>query len=204
VGGYDISIPAVEDMYFGDNFLHRGLTGLLKTGIGAVEPNTTTEMTVVVSSENDASANARFFGTDNNNKRFEIDCGSSIPKNAPRFYYRMVNNSTNKLRNCSFGMENWSRLWAIGYCIDSDCFMSLYDTAIEKSYNEPNAIDVAFYDGVKLILGSWANRSASLDPMICNIHSVRRYNRVLTAEEIAHNYEIDKARLVYERDILHT
>jgi hypothetical protein len=45
-----------------------------------------------------------------------------------------------------------------------------------------------------LYLGSYSWTSGRKRVFMGGIHSVRIYNRALTAEEIAHNYEIDKAR----------
>jgi hypothetical protein len=196
VDGTIMTIPSEDGMYFGDSFLHRGLKGILDTGIGVAEKNSTTEMVVEVLSDNDPSTNGRFFGGNSMSQRFEIDIMINDPKNGPRVYYRTPNSLTYIAEWLRCGRMDWSRLWSVGYSIDDNGVLSFHDEVSGMFYTLGNAVvDTSLYDGVGLCLGSWGKSGNTIySPLICNIHSVRHYNRVLTEEERSYLHEIDKAR----------
>ena len=191
VGSNDITLPSGSGMYFGDSFLHRGLSGILNTGVDVCKFNSTTEMLIDVSNENIASENGRFFGSSSVAKRFEIDSYSSVPSQAPRIYYRRAGYSSNSTSSGNFGRSSSWGLWSIRYTIDDTGTLEVSDLVSNKKVSLPGSLDKNFYSGVSLLLGSWDNNNG---PLISNIYSVRRYNKVLTSDEQAYNYNIDKLR----------
>lgn len=190
--GHDIAIPSVNDMYFGENFLHRGSAGILNTGVPIVSAGMTVEMLIDVSTENDASVNGRFFGAVHGDPRFEIDCFSAKPSSAPRLFYRPSSSTGHITIFLSWGRSDYAGLWSIGYTVDKDGVLTLYDAISGYATAIPHAVKLSDYGAERILtLGSWGQEFGRI---IGNIHRSTVYSRVLTAEEIAYNYNIDKVR----------
>ena len=194
VGTHDISIPAGAGMSWGTDYLHRGLAGLINTGVACVSPNYTVEMVVDVSSDNTPSANGRLFGSSRGNTRFEVDVYSQNPTAGPRLFIKRATSSSPGSFLCSFGRSSFSGVWCVRYSIDSDGFITVSDSASGKAYRLNSAVDTVYYSGANLIIGSWTNGNTVQGPLVCNIHCIRIYSRVLTDEEVKKNALIDKER----------
>ena len=70
-------------------------------------------------------------------------------------------------------------------------------TMDDSKYNAVNALTPPVAQGqlaTSLRIGSYSWTGGSTRIFLGGIHNIRIYNRALTAKEIAHNYEIDKAR----------
>lgn len=194
VGTHDISIPTGAGMSWGTDYLHRGLAGLINTGVACVAPNYTVEMVVDVSPDNTPSVNGRLFGSTSGSARFEIDIYSQKPTSGPRLLVKRATSTSPSSILCSFGRESFSGTWCVRYSIDSDGFITVSDSSLGKSYRLGQAIDTVYYSGHNLLVGSWTNGGGVQGPLVCNIHCIRIYSRVLTGEEIRKNYQIDKER----------
>lgn len=194
VGTHDISIPAGAGMSWGPDYLHRGLAGLINTGVACVAPNYTVEMVVDVSPDNIPSVNGRLFGSTSGSARFEIDVYSQNPTAGPRLFIKRATSSSPSVVLCSFGRSSFSGAWCVRYSIDADGFITVSDSSLGKSYRLGNAIDTVYYSGVNLLVGSWTNGSSVQGPLVCNIYCIRIYDRVLTVEECNKNYQIDEER----------
>ena len=184
------------ETYFGLNYLHRSNTsGALRPNFQVVEANTTTELLVNVSADNSISDNARFIGASITNRRFEVDCYSSGVSNAPRLYWRMTGGTSQTTTFCRFQRASAWGLWALALTVDSSGVVTVKDTTTGASWSSgTSTVDVAYYVDNPAVIGCWVQGDKVYGQMICNIHRIARYNKVLSAEEIAHNYAIDKER----------
>lgn len=183
------------DTYFGNDYLHRSDTsGMLLPDFPIIKANTTTELVLSVSADNTPSGNARFMGARALN-RFEIDCYSSGVEKAPRMYWRRTGGTSYTTTYCRFKRTSAWGLWALVMSVDSSGVMTIEDTITGASWtSDTNTVDLAFYADIPAVIGCWAQGNTAYSQMICDIHRIARYNKVLTADEIAANYAIDKAR----------
>ena len=181
--------------YFGNNYLHRSDTsGALLPNFPIIKANTTTELLLNVSADNTPTANARFMGSTSAN-RFELDCYSNGAANAPRMYWRSAVSSSYTTAYCRFGRTSAWGLWALVMSVDSSGVMTVKDAITGASWTSgTNTVDIAFYADIPAAIGCWVQANIVYAQMICNIHRIARYNKVLTAAEIAANYAIDKER----------
>ena len=184
-----------SDTYFGDNYLHRSNTsGRLLPDFPIIKANTTTELLLNVSADNTPTDNARFMGA-TTTKRFEIDCYSNGVVNAPRMYWRIEGQSSTSTSYCRFNRTTSWGLWALTMSIDSTGVVTIRDASTGATWTSgSNHIDLAYYADIPAVIGCWVQSNIVYAQMICNIYRIARYNKVLTASEIAANYAIDKAR----------
>ena len=195
----DGSMPFVfsqsADTYFGNNYLHRSDTsGALLPNFPIIKANTTTELLLNVSADNASTANARFMGATTAN-RFELDCYSVGVGSAPRMYWRRTGQTSYTTTYCRFQRTSAWGLWALVMSVDSSGVMTIEDAITGALWTSgTNTIDLAYYADIPAVIGCWAQANNVFSQMICNIHRIARYNKALTASEIAANYAIDKAR----------
>jgi hypothetical protein len=129
------------------------------------------------------SNTGRYYSTDDN-FRVEVDTNNMTQARAS---YTLQSGS---LANRWFaGNVDCSKIITTTFTIsDQESSFYINGSLVRKVNNYPPA--TALLDSVTLILGEYRNTSRSN----MNIFCVRVMNRLITAEEIANNYEIDKAR----------
>lgn len=130
----------------------------------------------------DESRNERFFShsdkTSTSNRR-EFDCYSQNKVSAPRAYPNARYGSFNR---------NTNGFWDITVKYPDSTNFTFIDSICNKSYSN---VLLEMSSPLKINIGAWFDTHSS-----CNgdYYNIRIYNRILTEEEIQHNYRIDQLR----------
>ena len=141
----------------------------------------TVEMIIDVDSSFTGSANPRFFAFGNDpSVRREFDCYTANAADAPRMF--------EPSRYGHFGRSSSTGLWALSVSFADDTSVDFRDNICAKSISTTLK---SLSAPVKLNIGAWYNTYSAMTGLY---YCVRIYSRALTADEIARNYAIDKAR----------
>lgn len=166
--------------YFTDSSLFRTTSAAqLNTTLPFVQVGHTTEILIR------ATQFGTYFST-SVNPRFSIDWGGN--GNYPRIYLTNPSGKTNS--NQLYWDANGrsaAGIWSIIIKITSSTGVTVSENVCGRSYSR--TIGTSYYNSPKLAFGATSTRDC-----FGHIYCIRDYDRILSDDEIAYNYSIDKTR----------